>query len=56
MSYSGFGAMLLMMQYVSAMPTMIAFSCGKCGEEFEVTKDEKVRDAFRRYPDVYEHP
>lgn len=56
MSYSWFGAMLLMMQFVSSKPTQIAFSCGNCGEEFERTKDEKLLNAFRRYPDVYDHP
>lgn len=55
-SYSAIGTALVMMQIMSPVPTHIAFTCGKCGELFETTKDRAVCAAFKYFPDIYEKP
>jgi len=52
----GVGGWLNFFNGISAQPKEIIFRCGKCGEAFETTRDEKVLRAFRRYPNMDGRP
>ena len=46
------GGWFAILNGASGTPKEITFTCGKCGETFEITKDATVLKEFRRYPYV----
>ena len=48
----GLGGWFMLFSGASAAPKKATFTCGRCGETFEVTRDPRVLRAFRSYPDM----